>query len=44
LKEFLPRNARGTLLIQVEEAKMLEKAKQLREALKLPEDLAGGVP
>ncbi|HYO52730.1 hypothetical protein [Archangium sp.] len=44
LLDFLQENARGTLLIQVEEAKMLEKTKQLRAALKLPEDLSGGVP
>jgi hypothetical protein len=31
----------GGHVIDHEEAKMLEKAKQLREALKLPEDLAG---
>jgi hypothetical protein len=44
LETFLLENTRGTLLIQVEEAKMLEKTKQLRAALKLPEDLAGGAP
>ncbi|HYO54898.1 hypothetical protein [Archangium sp.] len=44
LAEFLSRNARGTQLIEVEEAQILEQTKQLRAALKLPEDLPGGVP
>ncbi|WP_309893270.1 hypothetical protein, partial [Archangium sp.] len=44
LRVFLDKNAPGTQLIQVEEAKMLEKTKQLRAALKLPEELAEGVP
>jgi hypothetical protein len=42
--DFLQENARGTLLIQIEEAKMLEKTKQLRAAFKLPEAMSGGVP
>ncbi|HYO67755.1 MAG TPA: hypothetical protein VEU33_16900 [Archangium sp.] len=41
---FLANNAPGTKLIQVEEAKILEKTKQLRAALKLPEVLSGGAP
>jgi hypothetical protein len=44
LEAFLLRNARGTPLIHIEEAKILEKTKQLRAALKLPEDLSGGAP
>jgi hypothetical protein len=44
LLDFLQENARGTPLIHIEEAKILEKTKQLRAALKLPEDLSGGVP
>ncbi len=38
------RTHRGTLLIHIEEAQILEKTKQLRAALKLPEDLSGGAP
>ncbi|HEX5751102.1 MAG TPA: hypothetical protein VFZ09_33050, partial [Archangium sp.] len=44
LLDFLAKNARGTKLMQVEEAKILEKTKQLRAALKLPEVLPGGAP
>ncbi|WP_309892110.1 hypothetical protein, partial [Archangium sp.] len=44
LLDFLRENTRGTLLIQVDEAKMLEKTKQLRAALKLPEHLSRGAP
>jgi len=44
LSEFLRRNARGTMLIQLQEAQIQEKTKQLRAALKLPEDLSGGAP
>jgi hypothetical protein len=44
LLDFLQKNARGTLLIEIEEMKMLEKTKQLRAALKLPEGLSGGAP
>jgi hypothetical protein len=44
LKRFLQRHAPGTQLIQVEETKILEKTKQLRAALKLPENLSGGAP
>ena len=33
---FLRRNARGTRVIEVEEAQILDKTKQLRAALKLP--------
>ncbi|HYO57011.1 hypothetical protein [Archangium sp.] len=44
LSDFLLKNAPGTQLIQLEEAQMLEKTKQLRAALKLPEDLSGGAP
>ena len=44
LTDFLHRNARGTQVIEVEEAQILAKTKQLRAALKLPEDLSGGVP
>ena len=41
---FLAKNAPDTKLIQVEEAQILEQTKQLRAALKLPEDLSGGAP
>jgi hypothetical protein len=44
LEAFLLRNARGTPLIHIEETKILEKTKQLRAVLKLPEDLSGGAP
>ncbi len=44
LISFLEENAPDTLLIQIEEAKILEKTKQLRAALNLPEELSGGVP
>jgi hypothetical protein len=44
LETFLLENAPGTLLIHVDEAKILEKTKQLREALRLPEGMAGGAP
>jgi hypothetical protein len=44
LLDFLRRNARHTQLIHIEEAQMLEKTKQLRAALNLPEDLSGGAP
>jgi hypothetical protein len=44
LLDFLQENVRGTLLIQIEEAQILEKTKQLRAALKLPEQLSGGAP
>ena len=44
LSKFLQENAQGTKLIQLEEAQILEKAKQLRAALKLPQVLSGGVP
>ncbi|WP_160174320.1 hypothetical protein [Archangium violaceum] len=44
LNVFLAENAPGTKLIQVEEAKILEKTKQLRTAFNLPEDLSGGAP
>ncbi|WNG24671.1 hypothetical protein F0U62_12045 [Cystobacter fuscus] len=44
LAEFLRRNVRGTQIIEVEEAQILGQTKQLRAALKLPEDLPGGAP
>ncbi|MCY1083791.1 hypothetical protein [Archangium lansingense] len=44
LLRFLNDNARGTPLIQIEEAKILETTKQWRGALRLPEDLSGGAP
>ncbi len=44
LINFLDENAPHTRLIYIEEAKILEKAKQLRAALKLPENLSGGAP
>jgi hypothetical protein len=44
LSNFLRENARDTMLIQLEEAQIQEKTKQLRAALKLPEDLSGGAP
>jgi hypothetical protein len=44
LRRFLKGNAPGTKLIQLEEAQILETTKQLRAALKLPEDLSGGAP
>ncbi|HEX5744599.1 MAG TPA: hypothetical protein VFZ09_00065 [Archangium sp.] len=44
LLDFLQENAPGTMLIQVEEAQILEKTRQLRAALKLPEQLSGGAP
>ncbi|HEX5749596.1 MAG TPA: hypothetical protein VFZ09_25425 [Archangium sp.] len=44
LNIFLAENARGTQFIEVEEARILEKTKQLRAALELPEVLPGGAP
>ncbi|WP_309892106.1 hypothetical protein [Archangium sp.] len=44
LSNFLRENARDTMLIQLEEAQIQERTKQLRAALKLPEDLSGGAP
>jgi transposase-like protein len=44
LAVFLRRNARGTQVIEVEEAQILQETKQLRADLKLPEDLSGGAP
>ncbi|HEX5746527.1 MAG TPA: hypothetical protein VFZ09_09800 [Archangium sp.] len=44
LERFLERHAPGTQLIQIEEAEILNKTKQLRAALRLPEDLSGGAP
>ncbi|HLM47572.1 MAG TPA: hypothetical protein VK458_27155 [Myxococcaceae bacterium] len=44
LLRFLERHTSGAQLIQVEEAKMLEKTKQLRAALRLPEHFPGGAP
>jgi hypothetical protein len=44
LLQFLKESAPNARLIHIEESKMLEKTKQLREALKLPEDLSGGAP
>ena len=44
LEIFLRRNARGTQVIEVEEAQILEQTKQLRAAFKLPEVLSGGAP
>ncbi|WP_158501794.1 hypothetical protein [Vitiosangium sp. GDMCC 1.1324] len=44
LTDFLRTNARGTQVIEVEEVRILEKTKQLRAALNLPENLSGGAP
>ncbi|MFY0572882.1 hypothetical protein ACN28E_54890 [Archangium lansingense] len=44
LEAFLLKNARDATLIHLEEALMLEKTRQLRAALKLPERLSGGAP
>ncbi len=44
LMDFLAKNAPDTKLIPLEEAQILGKTKQLRAALKLPEDLSGGTP
>jgi hypothetical protein len=44
LLRFLDKNAPDVVLIHIEEAKILEKTKQLRAALKLPEVLPGGAP
>jgi hypothetical protein len=44
LTNFLREKAPGVPLIQIEEAQILEKTKQWRAALKLPEDLSGGAP
>jgi hypothetical protein len=44
LLRFLSKDAPGTKLIQLEEAQILGETKQLRAALKMPEDLSGGVP
>ncbi|HEX5749817.1 MAG TPA: hypothetical protein VFZ09_26540, partial [Archangium sp.] len=44
LERFLRMKARGTQVIEVEEALILEKTKQLRSALGLPENLSGGAP
>ncbi|PTL84589.1 hypothetical protein [Vitiosangium sp. GDMCC 1.1324] len=44
LLDFLFKHSPGTKLIQVEEAQILQQTKQLRAALKLPEDLSGGAP
>ncbi|WPB80600.1 hypothetical protein KYC5002_15835 [Archangium violaceum] len=42
LARFLQRNTRGTRIIKLEEAQILDETKQLRAAFKLPEDLSGG--
>jgi hypothetical protein len=44
LLRFLKENAPDVLIVHIEEAKILETTTQLRAALKLPEDLSGGVP
>ncbi|WP_152622575.1 hypothetical protein [Archangium violaceum] len=44
LLDFLQDNAPGTMLIQVKEVEILNKTKQLRAALNLPENLSGGAP
>jgi hypothetical protein len=44
LLRFLDANTPGAVLIHIEEVQILEKTKQLRAALKLPEDLSGGAP
>jgi hypothetical protein len=44
LLRFLKENAPSALLMHIEEAKILEKTRRLRAALKLPEDLSQGVP
>ncbi|HYO71025.1 MAG TPA: hypothetical protein VEU33_33595 [Archangium sp.] len=44
LTDFLRTNARRTQVIEVEEAQILEKTKQLRAALNLLENLSGGAP
>ncbi|HEX5752806.1 MAG TPA: hypothetical protein VFZ09_41765, partial [Archangium sp.] len=44
LLKFLDRNAPDVVLIHMEEAKILDKTKQLRAALNLPENLSGGAP
>ncbi|WP_143177716.1 hypothetical protein [Cystobacter ferrugineus] len=44
LLDFLLKQSPGTKLIQLEEARILDKTKQLRAALNLPENLSGGVP
>ncbi|HEX5747980.1 MAG TPA: hypothetical protein VFZ09_17190 [Archangium sp.] len=44
LERFLRRNARGTQVVEIDEAQILEQTKQLRVAMKLPEDLSGGAP
>ncbi len=44
LLDFLQENAPDTPIMSLDEAEMLEKTKQLRAALKLPEDLSGGAP
>jgi hypothetical protein len=42
LLDFLSKNVSDVKLVQLEEARILEKTKQLRMALKLPEELPGG--
>jgi hypothetical protein len=42
LKNFLEEKAPGVPLIEINEAQILEKTKQWRAALRLPEDLSGG--
>jgi hypothetical protein len=44
LTELLRRNARGTQVVEIDEAHILEETKQLRTAFKMPEDLSGGAP
>ena len=44
LTDFLRNNTRGTQVIEMEEAQILETTKQLRAALNLTEDLSGGAP
>ncbi|ATB42072.1 hypothetical protein CYFUS_007548 [Cystobacter fuscus] len=44
LSDFLRTNARGTQVIEMEEAQILGTTKHLRAALNLPENLSGGAP
>ncbi|HYO53388.1 hypothetical protein [Archangium sp.] len=44
LLDFLLKQSPGTKLIQLEEAQIQDKTKQLRSALNLPENVSGGVP
>ena len=44
LTRFIKDNSLDVLLVHIDETKILEKTKQMRAALHLPENLSGGAP